>query len=130
LDLCYSYLEYKTHSEVLDRICDIEDLVKLGRTHSVCPYYLAKELQTSADIIFLPYNYIIDPVIRRTLTIALHNSILIFDEAHNLVFSPFQSFIVYNQRAKVVENISESRSLFVWMLLKRTLPARRPLHLI
>jgi len=28
---------------------------------SVCPYYTSKELKKEADIIFMPYNYLIDP---------------------------------------------------------------------
>ena len=28
---------------------------------SVCPYFTSKELKKDADIIFMPYNYLIDP---------------------------------------------------------------------
>lgn len=28
--------------------------------YRMCPYYLARELQSEADIIFMPYNYILD----------------------------------------------------------------------
>ncbi|GAU11015.1 hypothetical protein TSUD_113080, partial [Trifolium subterraneum] len=64
---------------------DIEDLVNIGRTSGSCPYYLAKELHKAVDIIFAPYNYLIDRGIRRKyLSFSWSNSILIFDEAHNL----------------------------------------------
>ncbi len=61
-----------------------EDMVNLGQKHDVCPYYLSKELQQTADIIFMPYNYLVDPEIRRNLTLSLQDAVLIFDEAHNL----------------------------------------------
>jgi regulator of telomere elongation helicase 1 len=64
-------------------VVDIEDLVHMDNGQ-VCPYYLARELQPSAEIIFMPYNYIIDPSIRLTLNLEMNNSIIIFDEAHNL----------------------------------------------
>lgn len=60
------------------------DMVKLGQRYEVCPYYMSKELQGGADIIFMPYNYLVDPEIRKSLTISLADSVLIFDEAHNL----------------------------------------------
>ncbi|XP_041483809.1 regulator of telomere elongation helicase 1-like isoform X1 [Lytechinus variegatus] len=65
-------------------ILDIEDLVKLGNQHKVCPYYMARELKTSADIIFMPYNYLLDPKSRRIHGIELAGNIVIFDEAHNV----------------------------------------------
>ncbi|KAJ3273467.1 hypothetical protein HDV01_004387 [Terramyces sp. JEL0728] len=50
----------------------------------ICPFYTSKENQNAADIIFLPYNYLIDPQTREAQSINLSNAILIFDEAHNL----------------------------------------------
>lgn len=47
---------------------DIEDLVQLGRDNCCCPYFSARSLMEEADIIFCPYNYLIDPVIRDTVS--------------------------------------------------------------
>ncbi|TYI78717.1 hypothetical protein E1A91_D06G232700v1 [Gossypium mustelinum] len=50
----------------------------------MCPYYVARELHKAVDILFAPYNYLIDREYRGSLNFEWHNSILIFDEAHNL----------------------------------------------
>ena len=63
---------------------DIEDLVKAGRRRTACPYYTARALAETADIVFCPYNYLIDPMIRESVSIELRNSVVIFDEAHNI----------------------------------------------
>ncbi|KAJ3039188.1 hypothetical protein HDV00_012511 [Rhizophlyctis rosea] len=59
---------------------DIEDLVQFGQTHRACPYFLSREEISKADIIFLPYNYLIDAYTRKAQGIDVKNSILIFDE--------------------------------------------------
>lgn len=46
---------------------------------------MSRDLHKVVDILFAPYNYLIDPGNRRSLTIEWNDSILIFDEAHNLV---------------------------------------------
>ena len=43
---------------------DIEDLVGLGKSAKSCPYFAARAMMEEADIIFCPYNYLLDPVIR------------------------------------------------------------------
>lgn len=37
-----------------------------------------------ADLVFCPYSYLLDPVIRSAMDITLDKSVLIFDEAHNI----------------------------------------------
>ena len=44
----------------------------------------AQKLMGTADLVLCPYNYIIDPSIRDAMSIELTNSIIIFDEAHNI----------------------------------------------
>lgn len=78
--------------------------------HKACPYYVTRFLLPNADIIFCPYNYMIDPNIRKSVSfeiqhlskrlyivckydvkvnfwqmgLELEGHVLIFDEAHNM----------------------------------------------
>ncbi|PIN10824.1 Helicase of the DEAD superfamily [Handroanthus impetiginosus] len=74
----------KKNPGIGDDPIDIEDLVNIGRSSGPCPYYLSRELHKDVDILFGPYNYLIDRGNRKSLKIDWNNSILIFDEAHNL----------------------------------------------
>ncbi|XP_051832730.1 regulator of telomere elongation helicase 1 isoform X2 [Antechinus flavipes] len=81
----YNNVEEKsTEKELVTPILDIEDLVKGGNRHKVCPYYLSRTLKQQADIIFMPYNYLLDSKTRRAHNIDLKGTIVIFDEAHNV----------------------------------------------
>jgi len=68
------------HSEAWD----LEDLVKVGRKEKACPYYAVRELKQAAQIVFCPYNYLVEPGIRKSMEIFLKNQIVILDEAHNI----------------------------------------------
>lgn len=49
-----------------------------------CPYFAARNMAETAELVFCPYNYIIDPIIRHAMSIDLSDSIVIIDEAHNV----------------------------------------------
>ncbi|GAB6024234.1 hypothetical protein CHUAL_008929 [Chamberlinius hualienensis] len=63
---------------------DIEDLMKIGNKNQCCPYYLSRHLTREADVVFMPYNYLLDSKSRKYLDINIENNIVIFDEAHNV----------------------------------------------
>ena len=71
---------------------DIEDLVKLGEKGKVgggcgpCPYFMSQDMAARADIVFAPYNYLIDPKLRETFgnRVRWNDAVLLFDEAHNV----------------------------------------------
>jgi Rad3-related DNA helicase len=63
---------------------DIEDLVKVGKKVRACPYYGVRELKIKSHIVFCPYNYLVEPIIRKSMEISLKNNIVILDEAHNI----------------------------------------------
>ncbi|XP_065085452.1 regulator of telomere elongation helicase 1 homolog [Ochlerotatus camptorhynchus] len=82
----YSRVEScKERPEVVGHaITDIEDLVKVGTKVRACPFFLSKELIESADILFMPYNYLLDPKARKANNLEISNTIIILDEAHNV----------------------------------------------
>ncbi|XP_058817488.1 regulator of telomere elongation helicase 1 homolog [Topomyia yanbarensis] len=65
-------------------IMDIEDLVKTGTKIKACPFFLSKELIENADILFMPYNYLLDPQARKANNLEISNTVIILDEAHNV----------------------------------------------
>ncbi|KDO16373.1 hypothetical protein SPRG_21993, partial [Saprolegnia parasitica CBS 223.65] len=66
------------------RIMDIEELVTVNRERQICPFYASRDMLSKANVIFMPYNYLVDPPLRASLGVSLENAILIFDEAHNV----------------------------------------------
>ena len=97
---------------VSPQVHDIEDLAKAGRESCACPYFASRHFASAlcvsarqnhlqqlhqvasspnsdghageAELIFCPYSYLLDPVVRATMGISLDNAVLIFDEAHNI----------------------------------------------
>jgi regulator of telomere elongation helicase 1 len=51
----------------------------------LCPFYLSRELAATANVVFMPYNYLLDPKVRsQSNIVSFENAVLIFDEAHNV----------------------------------------------
>ncbi|KAL0643653.1 hypothetical protein Bca4012_041943 [Brassica carinata] len=68
-----------------NEVHDIEDLVKIGYAVRGCPYFAAWDMYERAQIVFCPYSYIVDQLIRQEkLEDKLNGAIIIFDEAHNM----------------------------------------------
>ncbi|CCH57831.1 hypothetical protein TBLA_0A00310 [Henningerozyma blattae CBS 6284] len=66
-------------------IHDIEDMFQLGKSLKTCPYYTSKTSIENSEIITLPYQYLLSQSTRLSLNIDLKDSIVIIDEAHNLI---------------------------------------------
>jgi len=64
---------------------DVNDVDENGYSvESACPYYLSRALANDAELLFCPYNYVLDPNIRKSLEINIKNSVVVLDEAHNV----------------------------------------------
>ena len=64
---------------------DIEDILDIGEALHICPYYATRESVKDSEIVTLPYQYILSKSTRDNLGINLKNSIVVIDEAHNLI---------------------------------------------
>lgn len=58
-------------------------MLNLDHYH-VCPYHYIKYIVNKADIVLSPYNFILDPIVRKSIGLDLEDRIIVFDEAHNL----------------------------------------------
>ncbi|CAN0927431.1 Fanconi anemia group J protein homolog [Linum grandiflorum] len=63
---------------------DIEDLVKVGTAVKGCPYYAARAMADDAQLVFCPYSYVINPIIRGAMEVDITGAIIVLDEAHNI----------------------------------------------
>ena len=59
--------------------------MKLGERYGICSYYATKDLIELSDVICLTYSSITNPSVRESMQISLKNSIIVFDEAHNIL---------------------------------------------
>lgn len=47
---------------------DLNILRKKGEELTACPYYAARYMKENANIVFCPYNFLIDPTIRNSVS--------------------------------------------------------------
>lgn len=71
--------------KALASIRDIEDLANIGREMKICPYYASRETLKWSEVVALPYQLLLQKEARESLGLNLENSIVIIDEAHNLL---------------------------------------------
>lgn len=64
---------------------DVAHLVAFGKIHHICPYHHARLLAKTSQIIIGSYNYIFDPFLCEILDFKLKDSLVIVDEAHNIL---------------------------------------------
>lgn len=70
---------------ILSKVMDIEDLVKVGKDMCACPYYAARQAASFSDVIAMPYPLLLVSNTRNALNISLKDTIVVIDEAHNLI---------------------------------------------
>lgn len=76
-------------------VYNLDDLKELGADKGWCPYFLARHLLRTADIVVYNYSYMLDPKVASLVSKELEaESIVVFDEAHNIDNVCIESFSV------------------------------------
>jgi len=81
---------YFEHSDevtnyLLANVVDIEEAERHGRRCQACPYYGTMKAVEYADVILAPYQYLLNVAILKQLSIVDEQTVIIFDEAHNVI---------------------------------------------
>lgn len=63
-------------------VMDMEELIEMGKTSHVCPFYYTRGQVENAELILVPYNYLFDKDARETTLsdVRWENAVIIFDE--------------------------------------------------
>ena len=71
--------------ELKDQIMDLEEFSTACKKIHWCPFFAARELIPVSDLLFFPYNYVLDVMYHSMFrNLQYTNSVLIFDEGHNV----------------------------------------------
>ncbi|KAF7683579.1 General transcription and DNA repair factor IIH helicase subunit XPD [Astathelohania contejeani] len=91
------FYEQVAEYKLPDGVYTLENLHNLV---GVCPYYLARRALMESDCVIYTYNYLIDPRISDIINrgIERSNTIVIFDEAHNIDNSCIEAMSVKIKR--------------------------------
>ncbi|VDD95123.1 unnamed protein product [Enterobius vermicularis] len=95
---------------------DIEDLISVSKRHSICPFYRTRSAFETAELILLPYNYVVDPRLRVRYNIELKGNIVIFDEAHNLESICEESVSVSLSTVEISGAIRDCKTVLQWLI--------------
>ena len=71
--------------EILANVQDIEEIVTKGKNLNACPYFTTRMSISQAEIIVLPYQILLHKGTRESFGLDLKDSVVIVDEAHNLL---------------------------------------------
>lgn len=84
----YSQTKFELlRGDIISEVMDIEETIGICKSETCCPYYASRYSVSDADIVFLPYQMLLHKRTRDQLGLQLEESVIIIDEAHNLLDS-------------------------------------------
>lgn len=77
--------DYEQHNLIPSGVYSFDALLKYGKENGTCPYFTIRRMIPFCNIIIYSYHYLLDPKIAERVSKELSkDSIVIFDEAHNI----------------------------------------------
>lgn len=96
---------YRDHA--LAEVHDMEELVQLGKQLHTCPYFGARHSVRQAELVTMPYNLLLQRDARETLQLSLEDSIVLIDEAHNLIDTILSTYTTELTQAQIDTALSQ-----------------------
>lgn len=88
--------DFDQHNLIPSGVYSFESLLEYGRTTGTCPYFIVRRMMSFCNIIIYSYHYLLDPKIAERVSKELSkDSIIIFDEAHNIDNVCIESLSLY-----------------------------------
>ncbi|KAK6454642.1 ATP-dependent RNA helicase CHL1 [Scheffersomyces xylosifermentans] len=127
-DYMSSSLTKKLADLSMTEVYDIEELGDLGTELKVCPYYTARRGIEMTEIASLPYQMLLQETTRSVLNLKIEDSIVVIDEAHNLldVISSIHSVSI---NIEEIQKIIKSLRFYLSKFIKRLNSGNR-IHLM
>lgn len=95
-------------------IWTLDDIKQYGIQEGICPYFAVRRMLAHADIVIYSFHYLLDPKVAEQVSREMDkNSIVVFDEAHNIDNVCIESLSIDLTRpmlesaARSVQNINE-----------------------
>jgi len=103
---------------------DVEELHALGKSSGCCAYYASRGAVSDAQLILLPYASLLHAGTRAALGIELKRSVVIVDEAHNLI-DTINDMHSVTLHARQLSEVSASLAQYAERYHARLKPANR-----
>ncbi|KAF1742499.1 hypothetical protein MXB_416 [Myxobolus squamalis] len=84
LNVSLSDTHKKLRNKGFSSVWNLEEIMEFSQGIESCPYFSCQKLAENSDIVFAPYNYVMNPIISEQMSLNTKNSIIILDEAHNI----------------------------------------------
>ena len=110
-DCCDFFEEFEDAGEkavLPPGVYTLHDLRAFGRTKKWCPYFLARNMISFANVVVYNYQYMLDPKVASLVSSSLEKEcVVVFDEAHNIDNVCIEALSV-NLRQQTLENAGRS----------------------